>query len=97
MCTQDVDWIANSVDTDQIAPLRAVWSGSTLYAKVCLSENLGSLLYCIYIIWANTVDQDKTDPRGAVWSGSTLFAIPSAFFGPITGVRMFRILTVIPI
>ena len=35
--------IANSVDTDQTAPLGAVWSGSALFAKTCLSENLGSL------------------------------------------------------
>ena len=32
----------NSVDADQTAPSRAVWSGSTLFAQVCLSENLGS-------------------------------------------------------
>ena len=36
--------MANSVDPDQTAPL--VWSGSALFAKACLSENLGSLRYC---------------------------------------------------
>ena len=35
--------IANSVDSDQIAPLGAVWSGSALFAQTCLSENLGKL------------------------------------------------------
>ena len=35
--------MANSVDPDQTAPLGAVWSGSALFAQVCLSENLGSL------------------------------------------------------
>ena len=37
--------IANSVDPDQTAPLGAVWSGSTLFAHACLSENLGTLQY----------------------------------------------------
>ena len=32
MSTKDADGIANSVDPDQIAPLGAVWSGSTLFA-----------------------------------------------------------------
>ena len=31
---------ANSVDPDQTAP---VWSGSALFAQICLSENLGIL------------------------------------------------------
>ena len=35
--------IANRVDPDQTAPLGAVWSGSALFAKAYLSENLGSL------------------------------------------------------
>ena len=39
----DADWMANSVDPDQTAPLGAVWSGSTLFAQAYLSENLGSL------------------------------------------------------
>ena len=33
-----VDGMANIVDSDQTAPL-----GSTLFAKTCLSENLGPL------------------------------------------------------
>ena len=37
--------IANSVDPDQTAPLGAVWSGSALFAKTCLSEKLGSLRF----------------------------------------------------
>ena len=40
---KDADRMANSVDPDQTAPLRAVWSGSALFAQTCLSENLGSL------------------------------------------------------
>ena len=35
--------MANSADPDQTAPLGAVWSGSSLFAQTCLSENLGSL------------------------------------------------------
>ena len=38
--------MANSVDPDQTVPLGAVWSGSALFEQACLSENLGSLLYC---------------------------------------------------
>ena len=41
----DADGMANSVDPDQTAPLGAVWSGSTLFAQTCLSENLGTLRY----------------------------------------------------
>ena len=60
MCPKDVDGIANSVDPDQTAalgansvdpdqtaPLGAVWSGSTLFAQTCLSENLGTIRYYI--------------------------------------------------
>ena len=43
MGPKDVEGIVNSVDPDQTAPLGAVWSGSTLFAQTCLSENLGSL------------------------------------------------------
>ena len=39
MRPKDADGIANSVDPDQ----RAVRSGSALFAKAYLSENLGSL------------------------------------------------------
>ena len=40
--------MANSVDPDQTAPLGALWSGSALFVKVCLSENIGSLrCFCI--------------------------------------------------
>ena len=43
MSPNDADGMANSVDSDQTAPLGAVWSGSALFAQACLSENLGSL------------------------------------------------------
>ena len=43
MSPNDADWMANSVDRDQTAPLGAVWSGSALFAQAYLSENLGSL------------------------------------------------------
>ena len=43
MGPKDSDGMANSVDPDQTAPLGAVWSGSTLFAQICLSENLLSL------------------------------------------------------
>ena len=45
MSPNDADEMANSVDPDQTAPLEAVWSGSSLFAKTYLSENLGSLRY----------------------------------------------------
>ena len=39
---------SNCVDLDHTAPL--VWSGSTLFAHTCLSENLGTLCYtCIWL------------------------------------------------
>ena len=41
MHPKDADGIANSADPDQTA--EAVWSGSALFAKAWLSENLGSL------------------------------------------------------
>ena len=44
---KDADRMANSVDPDQTAPLGAVWSGSTLFAQVYLSENLGPLRYVL--------------------------------------------------
>ena len=37
--------MANSVDPDQSAP--SVLSGFELFAQNCLSENLGSLRYCM--------------------------------------------------
>ena len=43
MHLKDAEGIANSVDPDQTAPLGAVWSRSALFAKTCLSENLGNL------------------------------------------------------
>ena len=45
MSPNDADGMANSVDPDQATPLGAVWSGSALFAKAYLSENLGSLRY----------------------------------------------------
>ena len=37
--------MTSSVDPDQTAPVGAVCSGSALFAKACVSENLGSLWY----------------------------------------------------
>ena len=45
MSPNDADGMANSVDSDQTAPLEAVWSGSALFAQTYLSENLGKLWY----------------------------------------------------
>ena len=47
MSPTDADGMANNVDPDQTAPLGAVWSGSTLFAQTCQSENLGSLWYML--------------------------------------------------
>ena len=46
MSPNDADRMANSVDPDQTAPLG---SGSALFAKAYLSENLGSVRYLIII------------------------------------------------
>ena len=47
MCPKDAGGMENSVDPDQAALEQSdrvtVWSGSTLFAQTCLSENLGSL------------------------------------------------------
>ena len=43
MNPKDAEGIANSVEPDQIAPLGAIWSESSLFAQTCLSENLGKL------------------------------------------------------
>ena len=43
MRPRDAERMANSVDPDQTAPLGAVWSGFTLFAHSCLSENLGTI------------------------------------------------------
>ena len=42
MGPKDAYGMTNSVDPVQTA-LGAVWSGSTLFAQACLSENLGTL------------------------------------------------------
>ena len=44
MRQKDADRMANSVEPDQ-TPSVAVWSGSTLFAQIYQSENLGSLRY----------------------------------------------------
>ena len=64
MSPNDADGMANSVDPDQTAPLGAVWSGSALFAKAYLSENLGSLRYMV--LWRQTesineLPHDKTN------------------------------------
>ena len=52
--------MANSVDPDQTAPEGAVWSGSTLFAYVILSdalvfEFLGHLPYAVLLFWESKV------------------------------------------
>ena len=49
MHPKDAAGIANSVDPDQTAPLGAVWSGSALFAQICLSENLGTLRHFSFL------------------------------------------------
>ena len=45
---KDAEGISNSVDPNQ-TPLGAVWSGTALFAQICLSENLGTLRYrCVF-------------------------------------------------
>ena len=50
MHPKDAEGIANSIDPNQTAPLRAVWTGSALFAQACLSENLGTLRVCIFVL-----------------------------------------------
>ena len=45
MSPNNAEGKANSVDSDQTAPLGAVWSGSALFAQAYLSENFGSSRY----------------------------------------------------
>ena len=49
ICPKGANRMTNSVDPDQTAPLGAVCSGSALFAKACVSENLGPLWYCIVL------------------------------------------------
>ena len=48
MSPKDADGMANSVDPDQTAPIGTLWSASTVFAQVYLSENLGSLRYPLF-------------------------------------------------
>ena len=49
MHPKDAAGIANSVDPDQTAPLGVVWSGSVLFAQICLSENLGTIQHLSFL------------------------------------------------
>ena len=49
MYPKDAEGTANSVDPNQTAPL-GVWSGSALFAQICLSKNLEKLRYNIFSI-----------------------------------------------
>ena len=73
-------WMANSVDPDQIAPSEAVWSGSTLFVQICLSENLGSLRYynsntdswnSQNLSWREWTKSHEHQAKTAAWSVST--------------------------
>ena len=81
MRPNDADWMANSVDPDQTAPLGAVWSGSTLFAQAYLSYfKIITVEFFSLDEWATVkILSFRTD-----MPGSTLFAIPSAWFGLIT-------------
>ena len=60
MHPKDAAGIANSVDPDQTA-LGAVWSGSALFAQTCLTENLGTLRYRVFLCFFLTfVKENKT-------------------------------------
>ena len=43
MCQKDADRMANNVDAEQISPVGAVWSESTLFAQIRLSEYLDTI------------------------------------------------------
>ena len=55
MHSKDAEGIANSVDSDQTAPLGAVWSGSALFAQTCLSKNLGKYYGTNWLWRKNTI------------------------------------------
>ena len=61
MSPKDAAGMANSVDPDQTAPVGAVWSGSTLFAQTCLSENLGSLWCTPLNLLINIMHMNETD------------------------------------
>ena len=105
MRPKDADRMANSVDTDQTDPLGAVWSGSTLFAQTCLSENLGLLRYtwyrrCKNIIFWTASDQDLHCLQFRLHLLGALSLVKPSYsnFRVITanflGVRIFWIFTV---
>ena len=58
MCPKDADRIANSVDSDQTAPLGVVRSGSALFAQTYLSEN--RIIMVMYVLGFFIVDYTQT-------------------------------------
>ena len=60
--TKDADGMANSADPDQTAPLGTVWSGSTLFAQTCLSENCRSLRYLYLNNFRNKMHTSRCCP-----------------------------------
>ena len=71
MHPKDAEGIANSVDPDHTAPLGAVWSGSALFAQICLSENLRTLQYKDAGRMANRIGHHQTAKKQS-WSGYSL-------------------------
>ena len=59
--SKHADGMANCVDPDQTAPLGAVLSGSTQFAKTCMSESWGH-----YRFQTDSADPDQSVPRGAI-------------------------------
>ena len=54
MCPGIVDGVAKCEDPDQTSTLGAVWSGSALFAQICMSKSIGSLWYT-YLVVKNLV------------------------------------------
>ena len=67
MCPKGADGMANSVDPDQTAPLGAVWSGSTLFAQNCLSENLGKLRYAYFAAGGKKSSNEPCHDKTCLW------------------------------
>ena len=73
-CQNGAKGIANSEELDQTAPLGAVWSGSVLFAKTYLSENLWSLLYLVqYLLFFNLKFQASDH---LLWKYSLIYVWP---------------------
>ena len=79
MSPKDADGMANSVDPDQTQG--TVWSGSTLFAQTCLSENLRSLRYIFWTQYCMLKFQDSHSIFGVVQIFRIWWVLNKEWFG----------------